>query len=79
MLKEWASGKIYYNADVTFHPHTFPCRANPTRISDFLHQYDDYAPHVVVPAGVEDDAPPAAEIVRATSRAVASHWSRYRT
>jgi hypothetical protein len=44
-VKEWTTGKRYYNADVTFHPDRFPYRANPTRIQDYLHQYDDVAPH----------------------------------
>ena len=45
-VKEWQSGKKYYTADVTFHPNRFPYRANPSRIIDYLHQYDDMAPHV---------------------------------
>ena len=45
-VKEWESGKRYYTADVTFYPHRFPYRANPRRMADFLHQYDDIAPHV---------------------------------
>ena len=48
-VKEWESGKRYYTADVTFYPHRFPYRANPQRMGDFLHQFDDIAPHVVAP------------------------------
>ena len=46
-VKEWVSGKRYYTADLTFHPNTFPYRANPNRTPDWLCQYDDMAPHVL--------------------------------
>ena len=49
-VKEWESGKRYYTADVTFYPHRFPYRANPHRMTDWLHQFDDYAPHVITAA-----------------------------
>lgn len=67
-VKEWESGKRYYTADVTFYPNRFPYRANPRRMVDYLHQHDDYAPHVTAPLrnpanGVQsleiDNAPPA--------------------
>jgi hypothetical protein len=44
-VKEWTTGQRYYTADVTFHCQKFPYRANPTRIQDYLHRYDDMAPH----------------------------------
>jgi hypothetical protein len=47
-VKEWATGKRYYTADVTFHPRRFPYRANPQRMNQFLHQYDDLAPHTTL-------------------------------
>ena len=49
-VKEWESGKRYYTADVTFYPHRFPYRANPHRMADWLHQFDDFAPHVITAA-----------------------------
>jgi hypothetical protein len=51
LVKEWVSGQRYYTADLTFHPDTFPYRANPTRTIGLLNQYDDVAPHLTAPAG----------------------------
>lgn len=48
LVKEWVSGQRYYTADVTFHPTTFPYRANPNRSIGSLNQYDEYAPHLTV-------------------------------
>ncbi len=49
LIKEWTSGKKYWTADITFHPNRFPYRSNPTRMSDWLHQYDELAPYTTVP------------------------------
>ena len=46
LVKEWVSGQRYYTADLTFHPSTFPYRANPQRTIGNLEQYDDAAPHL---------------------------------
>ena len=54
-VKEWVSGKKYYTADLTFHPNTFPYRANPNRTPGWLLQYNDLAPHVI--EGKPIDAP----------------------
>jgi hypothetical protein len=54
-VKEWNSGKKYYTADLTWHPHVFPYRANPTRSPTWLQQYDVYAPHVM--EGTAADVP----------------------
>ena len=43
-VMEWISGQEYYTADVTFHPNTFPYRANPNRTPTWLRQYHDIAP-----------------------------------
>lgn len=48
LVKEWVAGKVYYTADVTFHPLRYPYRANPERFSDYLHQYDPLAPDTTV-------------------------------
>ena len=48
IVKEWVSRKTYYTADVTFHPSTFPYRANPNRTEKWLHEFDSIAPHVLV-------------------------------
>jgi hypothetical protein len=48
LVKEWASGKKYWTADITFFPRRFPYRADPNRKQQFLHQFDDIAPHTVV-------------------------------
>ncbi len=53
LVKEWESGKRYFTADVTFHPHTFPYRSNPTRSLKQIHAFDDLAPHVLVPIDSE--------------------------
>ena len=55
-VKEWATGKKYWTADVTFHPNRFPYRANPQRFTDWLHQFDADAPHVTTPVSLT--APP---------------------
>ena len=44
LIKEWASGKIYYTADLTWHPTRFPYRADPQRPLHWLPRYDDLAP-----------------------------------
>ena len=56
-VKEWKSGQRYYTADLTFHPDTFPYRANPTRTPDWLCQYDDTAPHVLEGDRASDPRP----------------------
>jgi hypothetical protein len=43
-VKEWTTGKIYYTADIDFHPRTFPYRANPQRAHGWLEEYNDIAP-----------------------------------
>jgi hypothetical protein len=35
-VKEWTSGDVYFTADVTFHPNTFPYRADPSRSRKFM-------------------------------------------
>jgi hypothetical protein len=45
-VMEWISGQMYYTADVTFHPSTFPFRANPNRTPDWLHHFETMAPHL---------------------------------
>jgi hypothetical protein len=57
-VKEWLSGKVYYTADVTFHPRTMPYRANPTRLPRLLTNFDDMAPHVLTPSGDQQDQQP---------------------
>jgi hypothetical protein len=55
-VKEWVSGKKYYTFDCTFHPDTFPYRANPNRDPHWLGQYDSIAPFVLsdqIPLGSE--------------------------
>ena len=46
LVREWASKRLYYTADVTFHPMTFPCRGQPDRSLSDLNQYDNLAPHL---------------------------------
>ena len=49
LVREWASKRLYYTADVTFHPMTFPCRGQPDRTLSDLNQYDNLAPHLTGP------------------------------
>ena len=46
LVREWASKQLYYTADVTFHPMTFPYRGKPDRSLSDLAQYDNMAPHI---------------------------------
>jgi hypothetical protein len=46
LIREWATGQVYYTADLTFHPNTFPYRTNPNRIIGSLHRFDQLAPHM---------------------------------
>ena len=48
-MLEWASGQSYYTADITFHPDTFPFRANVDRTPAWLEQYDNLAPRLTSP------------------------------
>ena len=41
LVKEWTSAKVYYTADLTWHPKRFPYRADPQRPLQWLHQYED--------------------------------------
>jgi hypothetical protein len=46
LIREWATGQVYYTADLTFHPNTFPYRTNPNRTIGSLHRFDELAPHM---------------------------------
>ena len=46
LVKDIKSGCKYYTADLTFHPNTFPYRANPDRSIELLSQFDNMAPHI---------------------------------
>ena len=46
-VKDWKSGRIYCQGDVTFHSNTFPYRSDPNRVRNWIHQYDDIAPHTL--------------------------------
>jgi hypothetical protein len=59
LVKEWVTGQRYYTADLTFHPRTYPYRANPQRTIGLLNQYDDLSPHLTGPSGARDAAPTA--------------------
>ena len=59
LVKEWVTGQRYYTADLTFHPETFPYRANPTRAIGLMNQYDDLAPHLTSPSSSRVAAPTA--------------------
>jgi histone deacetylase 1/2 len=48
-VKEWATGVRYFTADLTFHPKTFPYRANPSRTPEWLTEFQDMAPHAITP------------------------------
>ena len=48
LVKEWVTGQRYYTADLTFHPSTFPYRANPNRSLGALGQYEHLAPLITV-------------------------------
>ena len=63
LVKEWVSGRVYYTADVTFHPHRYPYRANPTRFGDYLHQYDPLAPSTTVAVPDVDTSVPRSDSV----------------
>lgn len=54
-VKDWISGRVYYTGDGTFHPSTFPYRANPQRMESWLKEYDVLAPTTAV--SVENLAP----------------------
>ena len=50
-LKDWATGRKYFTADVTFHVKVFPYRANPPRSllqSRRRSVYQDHAPYVSI-------------------------------
>jgi hypothetical protein len=51
IVKEWASGAIYYTTDVDFHPTRFPYRTSPTNMSEFLYGYENITPYLGVSAG----------------------------
>lgn len=48
--KEWATGKVYYTADGTFHPNTFPYRATPERRLSWVSEHDALTPRIAVSA-----------------------------
>jgi hypothetical protein len=43
-VKEWTTAKVYFTADVVFHPGTFPYVANPSNV------FNDNAPRVTIAA-----------------------------
>jgi hypothetical protein len=47
---EWLSGKIRYVGDATFHNGTFPFRANPSRVPDWMMNDQRISPTVAVSA-----------------------------
>ena len=55
LVKEWATGDEYYQADLTFHPTVFPWRADPQQRKTWLREFDDLAPYVI--EGTEEDVP----------------------
>lgn len=55
ILKEWSTGRIFSQADITCYPHIFPYRSNPIRIAGSGQQFTDIAPILTVepPAAVD--------------------------
>ena len=56
-VKEWATAKIYFTADVTFHPRTFPYRADPNRSARFVDMFTRDAPNITVAIPQEGQIP----------------------
>jgi hypothetical protein len=64
LVKEWRTGERYYSADVVFHSHIFPYRANPQRAIGGLTRYDELAPHLSWEAKQPFAAPPRGKSTR---------------
>lgn len=61
-VMEWTTGDIFYTAHVTFHPNTFPFRADPARSKPWV--YDHMAPPRSIPVQETADLRPRSLRVR---------------